>query len=108
MNLIDTINKDNLPKQLEGSGLKKALNVLDVMNFSDAEREDYEDHLKWLRIQANTMKKYKQDGIEEGEARGELNKAIAIAKNLVNLGLPIQDIINATGLTKEQISTINK
>ena len=80
----------------------------DVMNFSDAEREDYEDHLKWRPIQANTMKKYKQDGREEGRAEGELNKAIAIAKNLVNLGLPIQDIINATGLTKEQISTINK
>jgi len=72
-------DKDNLPESLQNTGLKKALNVLEVMNFSEDEREGYEDHLKWLRIQTNTIKKYEQnareeamvEGIRIGEARSE-------------------------------------
>ncbi|MGC1183396.1 Rpn family recombination-promoting nuclease/putative transposase, partial [Legionella sp.] len=51
------LDKDNLPESLEeNTGLKKALNVLEVMNFNEAEREDYENHLKWLQIQTNTIR----------------------------------------------------
>ncbi|MDD9334694.1 MAG: Rpn family recombination-promoting nuclease/putative transposase [Rickettsiaceae bacterium] len=34
----DLLNKDNLPKELDNASLKKALTVLDVMNFTDEER----------------------------------------------------------------------
>ncbi|MCC8417014.1 MAG: Rpn family recombination-promoting nuclease/putative transposase, partial [Rickettsia endosymbiont of Bryobia graminum] len=75
----ELLNKDNLPQELDNDSLKKALNVLDVMNFTHEERDAYEDHLKWLRIEANTLKKYeaqaeargKAEGIQIGEARGE-------------------------------------
>lgn len=42
----DLLPADNLPKQLSNPSLKKALNVLQVMNFSAEEREAYEEHLK--------------------------------------------------------------
>jgi predicted transposase/invertase (TIGR01784 family) len=79
-NLFD---KDNLPEQLKNTGLVKALNVLDVMNFSEEEREGYEDHLKWLRIQTNTIKKYAQEARNEGLAEG-VAKGLAegVAKGL--------------------------
>ncbi|WP_341763812.1 Rpn family recombination-promoting nuclease/putative transposase [Candidatus Tisiphia endosymbiont of Beris chalybata] len=110
-NLLD---KDNLPQNLEGIGLKKALNVLEVMNFSQAEREDYEDHLKWLRIQTNTIKKYKQDGIEEGIqigkeegiGIGEAKQAIASAKEMFLNNEPMEKIIKYTGLTKESLEKL--
>ena len=86
-NLFD---KDHLPKKLEDSGLKKALNVLEVMNFSEEEREGYENHLKWLQIQTNTIKNYEQharaegktEGLIEGEARGEVKGKV---KTLIQL-----------------------
>ena len=53
----DLLKADRLPKELDNDSLKKALTVLNVMNFNDEERELYEDHLKWLRIEANTLKK---------------------------------------------------
>ena len=53
----DLLTADRLPKELDNDTLKKALHVLDVLNFSEEERELYEDHLKWLRIEANTLKK---------------------------------------------------
>jgi predicted transposase/invertase (TIGR01784 family) len=70
----DLLKADKLPKELDNDKLKKALNVLDVLNFSEEERELYEDHLKWLRIEANTLKKTAEkalaEGISIGEARG--------------------------------------
>ena len=79
----DLLNKDNLPKELNNNNLKKALNVLEVMNFSEIERDAYEDHLKWLRIEANTLKNYEQrgeargreEGIQIGEVRGGRKKS---------------------------------
>ena len=70
----DLLNSDNLPQSLDTPELKKALKVLNVMNFTDEEREAYEDHLKWLRIESNTLKKYEEKYREEGREEG-LKKA---------------------------------
>ena len=53
----DLLKIDSLPQNLNDAHLRKAINVLDVMNFSEEEREAYEDHQKWLRIEANSLKK---------------------------------------------------
>lgn len=42
---------------MDNKVLKKALTVLEVMNFNEEERNTYEDRLKWLMIEANTLKK---------------------------------------------------
>ena len=66
----DLLNKDHLPSPLDSAPLKKALNVLDVMNFDNEERQAYEDHLKWLRIETNTLKKYEAKGFDAGKIEG--------------------------------------
>ena len=122
----DLLKADRLPKELDNEELKKALHVLDVLNFSEEERELYEDHLKWLRIEANTLKKTaekalaegisigKQEGISIGEARGikkgieegENRKAIKIAKNLLSQKIDISTISSATGLSIAEIQKL--
>ena len=62
----DLLNKDNLSGSLDDPNLKKALDVLDVMNFNPVEREEYESHLKWMRIEANTIKKAANEAEEKG------------------------------------------
>ncbi|MFU7500358.1 MAG: Rpn family recombination-promoting nuclease/putative transposase [Candidatus Tisiphia sp.] len=94
----DLLNKDNLPKELDNVALKKALTVLDVMNFTDEEREAYEDHLKWLRIEANTLKKQLEKGRVEG--------IIAIAKEMLLNNEPMEKIIKYTKLSKSQIENL--
>ena len=107
----DLLKVDKLPKELDDENLKKALHVLDVLNFSDEERELYEDHLKWLRIEANTLKKTtekalaegisigKQEGISIGEARGIEKTAI----NMLKQKLDDKLISSVTGLNLEEI-----
>ncbi len=102
----DLLNKDNLPKELDNSNLKKALTVLDVMNFSESEREAYEDHLKWLRVETNTLKKYEQKGREEGIEIGEARRNTIIAENLLSIGLSVEDIVKVTNLPKELVEAI--
>ncbi len=66
----DLLKADSLPQGLNDTYLKKAITVLNVMNFTDEEREVYEDHLKWLRIETNTLRNYEQKGIEKGMELG--------------------------------------
>jgi len=102
----DLLIADNLPKELNDPNLKKAINVLSVMNFTPEEREAYEDHLKWLRIEANTIKNYEQRGEIRGRAEGENKKAIEIAKKMLSKNHSISDISDLTGLSPEEISKL--
>ncbi|MDD9335292.1 MULTISPECIES: Rpn family recombination-promoting nuclease/putative transposase [unclassified Candidatus Tisiphia] len=96
----DLLNKDNLPKELDNASLKKALTVLGVMNFTDEEREAYEDHLKWLRIEANTLKKQLE--------KGRVEERIAIARKLLKENMTSEHIANITSLSIEEINKLLK
>ena len=90
----DLLKADHLPKELNDQNLKKAISVLEVMNFSEDEREAYEDHLKWLRIETNTLKKMRA----EGKAEGKAERDIEIAKSMISKNYPLSDISALTGI----------
>ncbi|CDG49856.1 Rpn family recombination-promoting nuclease/putative transposase [Cardinium endosymbiont of Bemisia tabaci] len=118
----DLLNKDNLPEPLAIHTLKKALHVLDTLNFTDEERMAYEDHLKWLRIEANTIEKYRKEaeqkgreegreegiliGQEKGKIEGEKEKAISIARTMLLKGYSTEEITMLTGLSNSDIEYI--
>ena len=47
-----------------------------------------------------------EEGEKIGIEKGAKTKSLEIAKNLLNLGMNIEDILNATGLTKEEIENL--
>jgi predicted transposase/invertase (TIGR01784 family) len=122
----DLLNRENLPKMLDNPSLKKALAVLTVMNFDAMEREAYEDHLKWLRIEANTLKKYETEGferglekglekgleeglakgLEKGQLQGEKRSQIQIARTMKTEAIPIATIAKCTGLNEAEIKAL--
>lgn len=106
----DLLKIDLLPKELANNSLRKALNVIDVMNFSAEEREAYEDHLKWLRIEANTLKKAEAkgftEGMVEGEVKGMIKKAKIIAESMLKNGMKIELVAQLTGLPINEVETI--
>ena len=53
------------------------------------------------------MQKGIQKGIQEGIQKGISERNIEIAKNLVKLGMPLQQIATATGLTKEEVEKLH-
>jgi predicted transposase YdaD len=60
-----------MPKNLDDPRLKKAMDVLNVMNFTEEERMSYEDRLHWLRIEASALKKQMEKGLKKGMKKGE-------------------------------------
>jgi predicted transposase/invertase (TIGR01784 family) len=99
----DLLQPDDLPKSLENNDLKKALTVLDVMNFSSTERDAYEDHLKWLRIEANTLKKAEAKGVEKGREEGREERNIEVAIKMLKQNLDNSLISSVTGLSSDHI-----
>lgn len=108
----ELLNKDHLPSSLNHKDLKKALTVLDIMNFGKEERELYEDHLKWLRIEANTLKKASQEahqkGREEGREEGKKEAQYLIAKRMILKKASIEEMLDFTGLTRKEIEDLIK
>jgi len=111
----DLLKADRLPQELDNEELKKVLHVLDVLNFSEEERELYEDHLKWLRIEKSqytkkTAEKALAEGISIGEARGiekgETKKAVEIAKAMLTKNKPMEKIVEFTSLTVKEIEKL--
>ncbi len=85
-------------------------------------REAYEGHLKWLRIEANTLKKYETKGFSEGwdkgiaegeskgiakgKAEGAKHAAIQIAQAMLSQGMSTQQVQAITGLSTQETSAL--
>jgi predicted transposase/invertase (TIGR01784 family) len=106
----DLMNKDSLPAPLDNKELQKALAVVEVMNFNLEEREAYEEHYKWLRIEANTLRKYEAMGRAEGRAEGLIEGraegVILVAIELKRMGLSLEQVSEATGLSLQEVKEL--
>ena len=86
--------------------IREAKDELIKMSNDDTQRELYEMRAKTLRDKISALneaerkgiKKGRAEGIKEGIEKGEKNKAIEIAKSLINLGLDKESIAKSTGL----------
>ena len=110
---------NNLPESLNEEKLKKAINVLEVMNFSEEERDAYEGHLKWLRTQTSALKKIHEDGRAEGRveglaegiakgeeiglAKGKNEAKYELAIKLIKSGQSVEFASEMTGLSVKEI-----
>lgn len=66
--------------------------------------ERYEDSVKIYRDMRNTLDNAKK----EGRAEGKKDKAMEIAKNLLEMDMPINAIMKATGLPHEEIVKLSQ
>ena len=53
------------------------------------------------------MQEGMRKGMQEGIQQGISERNIEIAKNLVKLGMTLQQIVTATGLTKEEVEKLH-
>jgi predicted transposase/invertase (TIGR01784 family) len=106
----DLLNKTQLPMKLDDPALKKALNVLEAMNFNPEEREIYESHIKWLRMETSALQKYEIQGFEKGEKIGlEKGEQIALEKTactMIKMGMDVETASQCTGLSIAEIERL--
>lgn len=97
---------------------RKLAEIGDLRKLSREELEFYDEDIKNMRDIYATRKYDMKKGFEkgraegqkvgraEGRAEGELDKSLEIARNLQALGLPLSQIIQATGLSQEQVEQL--
>ena len=87
------------PVALQEKIFTKLFAAAEIAKYSREEREIYENSLKYYRDIKNVV----DTAYEDGEIKGKIEGKIEIAKNLKRMGLNVEQIIEATGLSKEEI-----
>ncbi len=98
----DLLNKNNLTGKFNDPNLRKALDILEVINLNTEEREEYEAHLHWLRLEESGLQKAENRGREEGREE----EKIKVAKLMLSDNIPVETIEKFTGLSREVIENL--
>ncbi|GEM64087.1 hypothetical protein SF1_20690 [Sphingobacterium faecium NBRC 15299] len=86
--------------------LKRKWDAEAVRMYQQEQVEGLEKQLEGLEKQLEEAKKASVVAKAEGVAQGEHKKAIETAFNLTNMGLPVEQIVEATGLSIEEFQRI--
>ena len=92
----------------ENEKIKKAIKIIDEMSMDPKEWELYRARQMAIMNYNIGMKNSEKKGEKKGKKIGEKKAREKIAKNLLNIGLDIEKIVEVTGLTKEELNKIQK
>ena len=112
----------NLPLAEQKKMLDHLAKLPDVRFLSSEEREKYDESIKAVddyysglygsyvegeeKGIAKGIAKGRAEGRAEGRAVGELSKGLAVARNLLSMGMSWSQIMQATGLTEEELKPL--
>ena len=97
---------------------RKLAEIGDLRKLSRGELELYDEDIKNMRDIYATRKfdekrgmekgmaKGRAEGLAEGRAEGELSKGLEVARNLLAMGMSWSQIMQATGLTEDQLKQL--
>ena len=108
LNNMETLDK--IPFTDKNPAFVELIDLATYQNMSEDEQVAYDRSLKRMWDYDNMLRGEREYAMAEGEARGEARgrarEKAKIAKNMKNLAVPIDIIIQASGLTKEQIEAL--
>ena len=84
----------------------KLLEVADVSSLNEEEKAQYHRALKNYRDYHNVMATARQEGREEGRKEGREEAVLQNARNFKRLGVSTDIIMQATGLSEEEIQQL--
>jgi predicted transposase/invertase (TIGR01784 family) len=97
--VIRNLNRlDKIPDKLRERVFEKLFETAEIARFTPDQIRSYEDSLKYYRDLKNSLDTAKQEAREERD--------MEIAKKALGKGLSIEDIMDLTGLSREQIQRL--
>ena len=100
----------NLPLAEQKKMLDHLAKLPDVRFLSSEEREKYDESIKavddYYSGLYGSYVEGEEKGIAKGRAEGELSKGLAVARNLLSMGMSWSQIMQATGLTEEELKPL--
>jgi predicted transposase/invertase (TIGR01784 family) len=100
---------EQVPAQMKKSkDFTQAFEILNKRNWTNEEFKDYVDELDSLGREDRVAEGNFHYGKEEGKVEGQLEKAQAIAMELLKLNIALDVIMQSTGLSIEKIEDLEK
>ena len=100
----------NRPKALRDKVFDRLFEEAEIARFTPRELREYEDSRKAYRDLKNSLDTALRQGRAEGRAEGRVEGRSEgmkeMAKNLKSLGVDVKTIMQASGLTEEQIERL--
>ena len=90
----------------ESPTMRKANDTITLMEMSPRDKWLYDSRMKYEHDRASCINEGYRQGIEQGFAYGSYQTKLETAKNLLQLGLSIENIAEATGLSEEEVKRI--
>ena len=110
---IDDYDKEGIKMaEKNNKTIERARFEMNYLTGDEAVRRLAELREKWDMDRNSDIYWAKKDGIEEGKkegrTEGKKSKQLEIAKKLINLKMPIEQIIEITELTEEEVKSIQE
>ena len=101
---------DRQPKYLQNEVFNRLFAEAEIARFTKTELREYEDSLKAYRDIKNSLDsaeaKGMAKGIEKGRAEGRAETLTEVARGLIKMNMPIEKIMEITGLTEAEIKKL--
>ena len=108
LRFIETSDKEERAMIAKTSPILKMLNEqIDILSLSPVERKLYESRMKLKSDIATISEDQFKAGLQEGKLEGKLEGRLETARVLKQLGDPVQKIMQATGLSQEEVEALN-
>ena len=105
--VISNLNKlDRVPESLREQIFEKVFETAEIAKFTQEQVSSYEDSLKYYRDLKNSLDTAREEGEIEGMLKGILEGKLEVARNMLSLGISIETIIQATGLSEQEINDL--
>lgn len=109
MEFLDAESKGVMEMLAEkNKDIKKAYDLLQIISKDENARMLYEAKYAEISDQRTRIKSAEQKGREEGRKEGETEKALRVAKNLLKMGLNVEQIATAAELPMEKVIELKK
>ena len=96
------------PAALRDRVLGRLFDVAEYARLDDEERKNYVEAMNTARDTYNQIAYAHETGHKEGREEGREEKAYEIARKMIAKGLDVDTIAELTGLTKDEILTLEK
>ena len=110
VNLFKTTDLNKLKEIIKNKEYREILEKMEIYNQIEEEYKKMEDIYKMMMEEKVNFSGVYEDALEEGISkgikRGEKNKTITIAKNLLKLNVDINTIATATNLSIKEINSL--
>ena len=97
---METINR--LPWTAKSAVFKKLEEIAEVRALTKEEQMQYDHALKVYRDNYNTFQGAIEEGMKEGREKGRADKTKEVAQNMKKMGMSIEQIAQACGISVEE------